>query len=145
MEAARGNYHQAASFISSATALVEENLPDGHPAMADALIVLGECLLERGDAAGAEPVLQKCLDIRRNVYPKEHLQVVLAKQALGRCLAVLERYEEAQKLLVEAYRGLSETLGAESAQAKAASQALASLYELWDRPNPPTVSEEESP
>jgi tetratricopeptide (TPR) repeat protein len=134
VEVARGNDDRAASFISSAKALIEENLPDGHPAMADALLVQGEYLLDRGDAAGAEPVLRKCLDIRRNAYPEEHLHVNLAKQALGGCLAVLERYEEAEKLLLEAYRGISESLGAESTQATAASQALASLYETWGRP-----------
>ena len=134
LETTRGDYGQAELLISKAIGLLQENLRNEHPAMADALIVLGECLLARGDAAGAEPVLQECLDIRRSVYPEEHLHVFLAKEALGRCLAVLERCEEAEVALLEVESGLTKMFGAQSAQTHRALHALVSLYDSWGRP-----------
>ena len=52
----------------------------------------------------------------------------------GRCLTGLERFEEAEKALLEAKEILTATVGAEHGQTQKVIPNLAELYEAWGKP-----------
>ena len=66
-------------------------------------------------ASGEEIVIERAVAIQEPVTP-------------------VVTYEEAEAALLEAERGLAQKFGATSPQIRKALQALASLYELWDKP-----------
>ena len=66
----------------------------------------------------------------------EWLPIVnMAKLYYGECLIKLERYLEAEPVLLEAHTALTQILGESSVPTRPALQAIVSLYELWGRPD----------
>ena len=81
----------------------------------------------------AESVLRQGLDIRLEKLGAEHWQTGEAKSMLGRCLTALNRYDEAEPLLLDGYRTLEQALGAEDRNTLTALRRLVALYEASDQ------------
>ncbi len=75
--------------------------PD-HPYTAHALLEIGRNYLEQDRVAEAEPVLRRCLEIRRKKLESPHPDLARAQVSLGRCLIRQNRHQEAAVLLREA-------------------------------------------
>lgn len=86
---------------------------------------LGDILMRRGDARGAEPLLRASLAAYRKTPALEPWRVPNQSRVLGECLLALDRPREAQPLLQEAYDGLKSTLGEADEKTAAAARALA--------------------
>lgn len=67
--------------------------------------------------------------------PEEHYWVALAKSALGECLTIQKRYEEAEPLLLRGYNDLKAALGEQQPRTAEAKQRLLALYQAWDKPD----------
>ncbi|MDP9253750.1 MAG: tetratricopeptide repeat protein [Verrucomicrobiota bacterium] len=65
--------------------------------------------------------------------PKGHYWVALANSALGECLTIEKRYNEAEPLLLESYESLKSSQGAINPRTQLALQRLVILYENWGR------------
>ena len=52
----------------------------------------------------------------------------------AKCLTLLQRYDEAEALLLEAYAELKAAFGAHHKYTRRACRALVNLYEAWSRP-----------
>ena len=59
----------------------------------------------------------------------------MTKSLLGSALTSLERYEEAEALLLDARASLKDVPGPQGREAKATVTRLRTLYEAWRRPD----------
>ena len=75
--------------------------PDGNDQLAFPLVGLGRIRLARDNPAGAEPLFMQALEERGDL-PPGHWAVVEAKTWLARALISLDRFNEAEQLLLEA-------------------------------------------
>jgi serine/threonine protein kinase len=94
----------------------------------------GNRLLENGDSRTAEPILAESLDLLKQADPDESRRVATSQVALGRCLTDLERFAEAESLLLSSYRRFDGELDGKSASLQITATALVDLYENWDKP-----------
>src|SRR5690606_20468507 len=106
---------------------------DDHPNIAHYLLNLGRVRLARGDAAAAEPLLRRSLEIRRAVLPEGDWQVADTQGFLGECLAVPGRSAEAEPLLLASLAGLEGRWGAGDRRTEAARRRVAAFYDATGR------------
>ncbi len=86
-----GEHAEAQKFFQSALRARENALAPDHPAVAAALVGLGQAMVALGDAAGAEPLLGRGLAILGERLPPNHRRVEQARAAHEACLAALRR------------------------------------------------------
>ena len=82
--------------------------------------------------ARAAPVFREALTLRRNRLPHEHPKRVRLQSEYGACLLALERYADAEALLLESYTVLPESKMNEAAPLL---EQLVALYEAWEKPD----------
>ena len=100
-----------------------------------ALIIRGLSLTKTGEPNGGEAVLRQAVKIRTDSVPKEHFWVALANGALGECLTIQGRYDEAEPLLLQSYESLKSSQGTGNPRTHLALQRLIALYESWRKPD----------
>ena len=96
-----------------------------------ALIINGLILAKTGQAPAGEKILREAVKIRTDLLPKGHYWVALANGALGECLTIERRYNEAEPLLLESYESLKSSQDANNPRTQLALQRLITLYENW--------------
>ncbi len=124
----------AAEYFKEAASILKASLGESHPDIAYPLEGLGETLLSTNDAAAAEAVLREALDIRVAGLPEGHWQTAITESLLGESLAAQGRFAEAEPLLNKGLRRLSETLGSEHSETRAAARRVESLHSAWRSP-----------
>ena len=134
-----GHINKAVGRDSLALALYEEALglrlralgPDhSHITYAEANV--GTMKLAMGDPVGAEPHLRRSVEIAEATLPPLHTRSVLGPMDLGECLMTLDRYDEAEKLLVEVHERIWQEDVAVSRKRRSA-DLLVVLYEETNR------------
>jgi serine/threonine protein kinase/tetratricopeptide (TPR) repeat protein len=106
-----------------------------HAEVAYSLGDYGYTLLERGDAAQAEPLLAEFVRMRV-LLSSEPWRIASAREAHGRCLLALGRHAEAEAELVpacEAFAGLPDAPQDEARRARA---TIRELYAAWEAAEP---------
>jgi predicted Zn-dependent protease len=107
------------------------------PFPAAAQVQLGQTLLAAGRFAEAEPPLREVLTFMDRAQT-ESWDRFAAKSMLGEAIAGQKKYADAEPLLLDGHRGLSDRAKAipkTSAQAvPRARERLVQLYEAWGRP-----------
>ena len=98
-----------------------------------AMITDGLAAVRTGQTAEGEQILRDALRIRSESLPKEHFWVALAQSALGECLALARRHDEAEPLLLESYRTLEKSQGPNNPRTRLAAERLATFYEMSGR------------
>jgi tetratricopeptide (TPR) repeat protein len=96
---------------------------------ADVFHVMGGYLLERGQYALAEPLLQKALDLRRNLLGDKHEDVADSLDRAARTHQLQGHYSEAETLHQEALVMRKQLLGDEHPDVALSLNNLAWLYE----------------
>ncbi len=133
-----GALEEADSLYLEALRIQRMAWPDGHEEMAYLLVGLARIRLARSAPADAEPLLRQALE-EREALPPEHWGVVEARTLLARALTALQRFDEAERLLLvaiaedeppELTRRRYERI-----QQRLAIDAAAELYDAWDRPD----------
>jgi serine/threonine-protein kinase len=112
--------------------------PDGNDQIAFPLVGLARIRLARGNPAEAEPLLRQALEQRADL-PPEHWGVVEAKTWLAQTLIALQRFDEAEQLLLESItEHAAGSIGMswlEERERARAIEVAAELYDVWDRPS----------
>lgn len=146
----KGDFDEAIALYRQVIALDRVTFGPDHVYVAVDLNNLAWALREKGDYAaaetvyrealpilktelGAESVLRQGLDIRLDKLGAEHWQTGEAKSMLGRCLTALNRYDEAEPLLLDGYQTLEQALGAQDRSTLTALRRLVALYEASDQ------------
>jgi serine/threonine-protein kinase len=98
-----------------------------------ALIIKGLILSKTGKAQEGEVILREAVRLRNNSMPKGHFWVALANDALGECLTIQGRYDQAEPLLLQSYESLKSSQGTHNPRTRLALQRLVALYEDWGK------------
>ena len=129
-------YHRA---LAAARKLSELD-PDSFQSLdtlGSALAALGEKLLELKQWKKAEPLLRKCLAVRKRI-PMDTWPQYYTASALGEALAGLGRFAEAEPLVLSGYEGVEarkETIGRRQAYyVGETARRVVWLYEVWKKP-----------
>jgi hypothetical protein len=99
------------------------------------LIIQGLSEAKTGQVKEGETILREAVKIRTESLPKEHYWVALANSALGECLTIQQRYDEAEPLVVGSYESLKNSQGTNNPRTRLALQRLVELYEKWQKPD----------
>jgi tetratricopeptide (TPR) repeat protein/tRNA A-37 threonylcarbamoyl transferase component Bud32 len=128
----KGDLVEAEARLRDALAVQRRLLPSGLAELASTLVNLGATLNGLGSSEEAAPLLQEAVDSFASLLGDNHSITGAARSALGDCLVRLERYEEAEKQLLEAYRIL-ESDGRQRETRTRTVDRLVALYEAWGR------------
>ncbi|MEM7586980.1 MAG: serine/threonine-protein kinase [Acidobacteriota bacterium] len=132
MEQAEGQFRaEVAARLQVAEASGEDQAAQD---LARAQLGLARALMASGRAETAEPVFRQALDIWRRWPTEEWLMLGGTKSLLGNCLASLERFEEAEELLLESYMSFEQRQGPEHPITQRALRRVVALYRDWQRP-----------
>jgi hypothetical protein len=120
-------------------------LGSDHQLIAIYQINLASVYLAQHQARGAEVLLRHALGTRarapgvvptrRRTFPEDDWSVGATKSLLGAAIAALGRYDEAEPLLLDAYRDLEGSGTSRGREARVTIERLAALYEVWGRPD----------
>lgn len=130
----QGDYAEAERLCREALALERAIEPQTSLAIANKLYSLALILIDKGDPAEAESLLREALELRKRIFPEGHWTMAVDRSVLGECLGLLGRYGEAEPLLLQSYRLLSEKLGKEHRRTKKSLKRIVALYEAWQKP-----------
>jgi tetratricopeptide (TPR) repeat protein len=123
---------EAVPLMEEALRLQRQLLEGEHPDLAQTLTLLGSVRLDLGETREAEPLLRDALAIRRAKLPGNWLTANTAS-VLGGCLVALERFDEAEALLVESLPAIEAALGPRDFRSRDARERLAELDERTAR------------
>lgn len=98
--------------------------------IAQILTDFGVVLNERDKCAEAEGLLRRSRALFLHEYEPGHGLVLAPQRVLGVCLTKLERYAEAESLLVDTYDKVSRSFGLEHYYTRLTAADLVELYEL---------------
>jgi len=107
--------------------------PD-HPYTAHALLEIGKNYLEQKRFAEAEPVLRRCLEIRRKKLEAGHPDLAKAQVSLAKCLIKRGGYDEAAALLRAARPTFIALYGSNLEAARQPDTLLAEIETLRGKP-----------
>jgi len=131
----QGKYDEAASAAREALEIATPDLGEDHPQIATYKITLARVHLAGRDPNGAEPLLRGALRIRERAFPPGDWRIGVPRSLLGETLTALGRYDEAERLLIDARAALKDIPGQQGREAEATRTRLATLYEAWGRPD----------
>lgn len=124
---------EAAAFARRAMAIALDLHGDDSEDVANIRMKLGVIELRQGRPAEAADILQDSLRFYRQALPDDHHYVSLLRLYLARALVQLERYEDAEPLLLAAHGAWADQAGGEEGQ-RAAAQVLVQVYEGLEQP-----------
>ena len=105
-----------------------------HQDVADSLTLLASCLVEQGQFDEAYEHASAARQTLGTALSDGHWRTALAASAEGAALTGLQRYAEAEVLLVDSYNVLSNDARAMQGLVDKAGERLVSLYEIWGKP-----------
>jgi len=129
----QGRYAESLSKVTETLKIYRESFGPYYDNYPTALIINGLILAKTGQPQEGEKILREAVKIRTDLLPKGHYWVALANSALGECLTIEKRYNEAEPLLLASYESLKSSQGASNPRTQIALQRLITLYENWGR------------
>ncbi len=129
-----GQRDTAEQVFSHALATLRDQLPKGHPRIAETLIPYGSLLASTGRASAAEPLLREALDVLLARFPDDHFRVAEARSALALSLAHLGRGAEAERLAIAGHRALAARFAPATWRMIEDNKRMADLYDALGRP-----------
>jgi serine/threonine protein kinase/tetratricopeptide (TPR) repeat protein len=105
-----------------------------HPDTLGSLNNLAWNLFNQERAGEAEPLFRQAVDGYKQSMPDGHWAVAVARGGWGNCLVSMQRFEEAEAQLLQAYEVERKALGVDHAFTKKAAGYLAKLYDAWGDP-----------
>jgi tetratricopeptide (TPR) repeat protein len=129
-----GREAEAEPLYLEAMSVLRGHWPNGHLDLVVLLHRYGALVLERGDDRRAEALLREAYDMGRRVVPAGDRYVCDVALALGEVLTRRGRFEEAERLVLEAERHLAAWGGPTHPRRRAAVDQVVALYRAWERP-----------
>ncbi|MHC4942264.1 MAG: protein kinase domain-containing protein [Planctomycetota bacterium] len=131
----KGDIETAERLLAERDARLSESMGKGSRATKEYLLDDALLLVEEGCHEMAEPRMRDLLDSFNGKFgDTRNWKTPWAKTILGRCLAGLRRYEEAEPLLLEGYRGLEKNPLVSVKVQRQTLEWIVHLYQEWDKP-----------
>ncbi len=124
-------YREAESLYRESIDLTRAAFGDDHFDIGDLNHSLAELYLDQGDYAAAEPIYRQALEAYRRTYDSDDPITAIASVDHGYSLMKLERYEEAEELMLAGFGQTSEDLGLQDEVTRNIASRVAELYEAW--------------
>ncbi len=121
--------------LREAITVAQDHWPEGHWRVGSAYGALGDFFLSFGDTVAAEPYQRRRAEIHAETLGPNHAWTAFAKATLGTCLTAMQRFEEAERLLLEGYADLRSSSGDENPYTQDVLTRLITLYEVWGKPD----------
>lgn len=131
----QGKYAESLSKVTETLKIYRESFGTYYDNYPTALTIQGLILAKTGQPKEGEKILREAVKIRTDLLPKGHYWVALANSALGECLTIEKRYDEAEPLLLESYEALKTSQGVNNPRTQLAGRRLVTLYKNWGRPD----------
>jgi len=131
---AQKDYAGAELVLREAIDIYRATLPEDDYSFAPLHHSLALALLGADRPAEAEAPARASVDVWARVYPDGHRRLGEAKVTLGRCLARLERYGEAEPHMLDGFTMLEQGFGPGSPSAVRVINEIVTLYTAWGRP-----------
>ena len=96
------------------------------------LVNYGDRLSLTGEGKRGEPLLREGLEIRRKILPPDDWRISSGEALFGECLVGLEKYEEAEPLLLSGQAKLTKSEGVKG-ERRWRYQSLVRLYEAMEK------------
>ncbi|RMF81915.1 MAG: hypothetical protein D6744_06590 [Planctomycetota bacterium] len=125
---------EAESLLRDALRGRGETLGDDHPDTLASVRNLASLLRQTGDTQAALELFQHALDGFARAMPENAVRIAIARFDVGDCLLRLQRYDEAEPLLLDAYDDLRDNPTVNPRWPQAVRKRLAELYESTNRP-----------
>jgi tetratricopeptide (TPR) repeat protein len=133
----QGKYALAETYAGQALAGQRHTLGSAHPDTMASAADLAVAYLSQGKFAQSEILAREALEFNRKKQP-DHWQLFRAESLLGASLAGQKKYAEAEPLLIEGYRGMTERQdrieGWNRYHLDRAHEWLVQLYQAWGKP-----------
>ena len=130
----QGQLVQAEAIMRKVIAGLRAAYGEGNPKLLFALNNLGLLLVESGKFSEAEETLRTAVELTDQSAPPEHWFRWTVRVSYGECLLATQRFEEAERTLLESYHNLEKILGPQHQRTSEAAAKLAELYETWGKP-----------
>lgn len=129
-----GRHDDAVIVAREAEALMRTSFPPDHWRVARAVGEVGVSLLYAGECTTGEPLLREAAEIYASGLGDEHAWSARARSVLAHCLIELERFDEAETLLLEARPLMLADRNMAPVPIRKNLEALVRVYERTDRP-----------
>ncbi len=121
-------FEEAEGILGEASERQIDALGIGHPRTLGTLVALGRVKASQGYFEEAEEILADAVD-RIQELPERRGELGAYLVEYGKCLLLLERYEEAQRVLIEAYEIVNECWGPNTYAALISANTLMELFQ----------------
>ncbi len=136
LDFAKGNYAAVIGEVRRPLELIVSATPTEHQKIVEARGMLGLALTRNGRAMEGEPFLHSAYSEGKDLEDGTlDLTIGNASSALGECLFVQGRYDEAEPLLLAGYDQLRNRLGTQHPMTAQASNRLHKFYATREKPN----------
>ena len=132
-----GQLEKADPLLSEALAIHRRSPAAEGAALSDVLVRVARLRRAQRRATEAEAAAREALEIRERIYPPDDFRVAKVRSLLGAALTDLERFDEAERLLLAAFHALDGKRGALGAGPSRIADTvgrMAMLYESWSKP-----------
>ncbi|MGD8377023.1 MAG: serine/threonine-protein kinase [Acidobacteriota bacterium] len=129
----KGDLAGAVPLFERAVAVDRKMLGADHPDYAVSLGNLAIVMQRSGDPGGALPRFREALAILDGSVDEGHWLRAMGQGNLGGCLLELQRYDEAEPLLLASYEGLRVSMGPDHRRTRGSLERLVELYEATGR------------
>jgi tetratricopeptide (TPR) repeat protein len=130
----RGRYAEAEPMIRARLAMRTERGVEGEEVQLEVLKDLVTTLLRRGACADAKGEAERAVALAETLYPAGDARIARVRAWYGDALVCLEKYGEAEPLLLACYAAQEHAPGVAGKDAPATAAVLAALYERMGKP-----------
>ncbi len=131
---AKGDLEAAERQLTLALAVQRPRLEVDHVDVARSELDLAAVLLLAGEPATAEVLLAHAQPAIRHAKPTVDYEIAMLESLLGAYLTYDGQYKEAENCLIESYRSLVASRGADVIYTRQALIRIIGLYETWGKP-----------
>jgi len=129
----RGSLEQAEEYLNQALAARRELFGDEHEDTASSMMFLCDVYNLTGRYGQSEQMARDVIRIYETTLPTGHRLIAAAYIRLGSSLAGVQRYEEAEEIILRNYASIRES-SLNSLTERRARQWVTRLYESWNKP-----------
>jgi eukaryotic-like serine/threonine-protein kinase len=132
---AMGDLEAAEPILQESLDAHEAQYGSGHTKTLTCQYNLAALQERRGEYNNASDLYERTAVGMAKALSPDHWRVGIIRTGVGRCLYRLDRYTDAESVLLDSYTILENALGRDHPMTRVGVECLVELYERWDRPN----------